>query len=59
MINIERLREDLITYFGTAMFYNPVAMIDLEKVKKANDEQLIEIAINNKFDLSRYKIKER
>ncbi len=59
MIDIERLREDLINYFGTAMFYNPVAMMDLEKVKRANTDKLIDIAIDNGFDLERYKIKER
>ena len=56
-INIEKLREDLINYFGTAMFYNPTAMMNLEKVKKASEEELIKIALDNKFDLERYQIR--
>ena len=55
MIDIEKLRDDLINYFGTAIFYNPVAMMDLEKVKKANDEELKKIAKENGFNLERYK----
>ena len=59
MINIENLREDLISYFGTAIYYNPMAIMELEKVKKANDEELIRIAERNNFNIERYKIKER
>ena len=55
MIDIERLRDDLISFFGTAMSYNRMAMMDLEKVKKASEEELIRIALENKFDLERYK----
>ncbi len=59
MFDIERLREDLINYFGTACFYNKTAIMDLIKVEKATDEELIEIAIQNHFDLERYKIRIR
>lgn len=58
-IDIERLREDLIDYFGTAMFCNPNAMMDLEKVKKASEEELIRIAKDNKFELDKYRIRIR
>jgi len=58
-IDIERLRQDLMTYFGTASFYNPPAMMDLIDVEKASDEKVIELAIQNGFDLKRYEIKER
>lgn len=57
MIDIDRLRDDLINYFGTAIYYNPMAIMDLEEVKKADEKKLIEIALDNKFDLERYKIK--
>lgn len=54
-INIEKLKQDLIDYFGTAMFNaSPLAMIELSKVENATDEELIEIALNNNFDLSKY-----
>lgn len=59
MIDIERLREDLITYFGTAIYYNPMAIMELEEVKKASDEELIQKAKENNFNLERYRIKER
>lgn len=57
--DIERLREDLINYFGTAMFCNPNAMMDLEKVRNASEEELIKIAQDNKFKLEKYKVKVR
>ena len=54
-IDIERLRNDLIDYFTSAMFIvSPIAIVDLSEVERANDEELINIAINNKFDLTRY-----
>ena len=57
MIDIDRLREDLINYFGTAIYYNPMAIMDLEEIKRADEGKLIKIALDNKFDLERYKIK--
>ena len=53
-IDIDRLRKELIDYYGTAMGNNPVAMIELSIVEKAKPEQLIYIAINNGFDLNDY-----
>ena len=55
-IDVERLREDLENYFGTAMQYYPVAMIDLSKVESASDEEIVNLAIKNGFDLSNYEI---
>ena len=55
-IDIEKLREDLINYFGTALFYNKRAMLDLIKVEKASDDEIIHIAIKNGFDLAKYQI---
>jgi len=54
-IDIEKLREDLIDYYGTAMFNaSPLAMIELTKIEKATDKEIIQIAIDNKFDLNEY-----
>ena len=55
-IDIERLRNDLINYFGTATSFFKVAYMDLFEVQNASDETLIKIAIDNKFDLNNYKI---
>lgn len=54
-INIEKLREDFINYYGTATFnVSSLAIIELSKVENADENQLIEIAQQNKFDLNKY-----
>ena len=53
-IDIEKLRSDLIDYFGTASSMFPVATINLVEVETCSPEKLIEIAIKNNFDLSNY-----
>ena len=54
-IDVDRLREDLEDYFGTAMFNgNPQAMIELEEVKSASTQELILIALNYGFDINYY-----
>jgi len=55
-IDIERLREDLINYYGTAISYNPQAVIDLSIVENASYQQLINIALSLNIDLSNYEI---
>ena len=58
VINISKLRRDLEDYFGTAMFsVSPVAMMDLERVQKASDEELITIAKECGFNIKKYIIK--
>lgn len=56
-IDIEKLREDLINYFGTAMGLFPVVIMNLSEVQTCSADRLIEIAINNNFDLDKYIIK--
>lgn len=57
-IDIEKLRKDLIDYFTGAMFMvSPVALIDLTEVENASDEKLIQIALDNRFDLTKYQVK--
>ncbi len=48
------LRDDLISYFGTAMYYNPLAQMDLIIVGSCSDNELINVAARNNFDLRRY-----
>lgn len=57
MIDYEKLRKDLVDYFGTAFTLNPMAMVDLLRVQNASDEELVDIALKNNFDLNRYKNK--
>ena len=58
VINISKLRRDLEDYFCTAMFsVAPIAMMDLERVQKASDEELITIAKECGFNINKYIIK--
>ena len=54
-IDFEKLRSDLINYFGTAMMSGfGLAVMDLTRVERATDEELIEIALECGFDLNNY-----
>jgi len=53
-IDYESLRRDLIDYFGTAMMYNPIAVIELSEVETASNSKLVQIAIQNGFNLENY-----
>ena len=54
-IDTNRLRRDLMDYYGTAMFSGfPMAVVDLSRIERASDEELIEIAQKNGVDLSEY-----
>lgn len=54
MIDYEKLRKDLVDYFGTAFTLNPTAMVDLLRVQNASDDELVDIAKRNGFDLTKY-----
>ena len=53
-IDYEKLKIDLIDYYGTAMSYNPMAVIELSNVQTASNEKLVQIAIKNGFNLYDY-----
>ena len=55
-INYDRLRKDLVEYFGTALSANPCAIFDVNKVQNASEEELKNIAVRNGFKLSDYVI---
>lgn len=55
IIDGNKLKSDLIDYFGTAMFNSsPLAMMELERVQNAWGDELIEIALECGFDLTKY-----
>ena len=57
-INISKLRHDLDEYFTSAMFMvSKFAIMDMVDVQTVPPEKLIEIAKQNKFDLSKYEYK--
>ncbi len=54
-IDIDRLRRDMKDYYGTAMFNaSPMAVMDLSRVERASDMEIVEIAQKNGVDLSDY-----
>ena len=53
-IDFEMLRNDLMMYFGSATGIFPAAFINVVEVEKASYEELIQIALDNNFDLSKY-----
>ena len=55
--DFERLRSDLLDFFGTSMMFNPMAMLNVVDVEKADNEKLLHLAQSNGFDLEEYKIK--
>lgn len=58
-IDYEKLRNDLIDYYGTASYNGfPIAIIELSDVENASYEELINIAIKNNFNLNNYKKEE-
>ncbi len=50
----EKLRSDLIDFYGTASIYNPIAMYDIGLVERANGNELLRVAQNNGFNLNDY-----
>lgn len=53
-IDIEKLREDLIDYFGSACNIFQMAIINVAEIEKANEEKLRQIATDNKINLDNY-----
>ena len=53
-IDYERLRSDLISFFGSATPVFQLAYADVIRVERASDEELVEIALSNGFDLEDY-----
>lgn len=53
-IDIEQLKKDLIDYFGSAVPYNGVAIMDVIAVEHADAEELVNIALQNGFNLDDY-----
>ena len=54
-IDVDRLRRDLKDYYGTAMFSaSPMAVLDLSRVERASDMEIVEMAQKNGVDLSDY-----
>ena len=55
-IDVDKLRDALIDYFGSAMQFYPQAVIELSEVESASPEKLVDIALKNGFDLSDFEV---
>ena len=55
-IDYEKLKEDLIDYFGSAMGLFPMSIVDITRVENASNSELLQIARQNGFDLSDYEV---
>lgn len=56
-IDLNQLRKDMKDYYGTAMMGGfPMVVIDLSKVERLQDDELIELAQKNGLDLRKYSI---
>lgn len=53
-IDFDSLRSDLIDYYGSATPLFGAAYMDVMKVERASDYELIQIALSCGFDLSDY-----
>ncbi len=57
IIDIDDLRHDLVNYFGAATLTGfPMATVDIENVKDADDRELLKIAVDNGFELKNYEV---
>lgn len=55
-IDYERLREDIIDYYGTAAFSGNIgAMGDMEKAERASNQELLKMAKECGININKYK----
>lgn len=54
-IDIEKLRQYLINYYGTAMINSfSTAMMDLSEVENASNEKVLSLALKNNINLNNF-----
>lgn len=57
-IDVEKLRQDLIDYFSTAINPFDADLKGVEEIEILSSDKLIELATSNGFNLELYKIEE-
>lgn len=55
-IDVDSLRNDLINYFGSASPMCPMALADVVNVESADAQDLVQIALDNGFDIFKYQV---
>ena len=54
-INLEKLKRDLMDYYGTASYSGyQMAMMEVIDIEKASPDELVKLAISAGFDISSY-----
>ena len=54
-LDVDRLRRDLKDYYGIAIFNtSPLAIMELTRIERASDREIVEIAQKNNVDLRKY-----
>ena len=53
-IDVEKLRRDLINYFGPAISSNPMAMGDIINIENASPQELVRIIDRTTLDINDY-----
>ncbi len=54
-LDIDRLRKDLMDKYGTAMFSGfPAAVMDLSRIERMSDREILETAEKQGIDLNKY-----
>ncbi|MCR5202813.1 MAG: hypothetical protein K6D02_06995 [Lachnospiraceae bacterium] len=56
IIDIDKLRDDMMDEYGTAMGNFPMATMDLVEVENASPEELVDMAMNEGIDLRKYEV---
>ena len=56
-IDIDQLREDMLNNYGTAMFNGfPMSLVDIQKIEKATDDELVIMAKKEKINMFEYRM---
>ncbi len=53
-IDYNKLRRDLIDYYGTGSMYHPEMIILLTKLENCSNQELIAFAISNNINIENY-----
>ena len=54
IVDVEKIRHDLMDYFGTS--HMPFKMVAVARVESATPDEVIELALDEDFDLDKYAI---
>lgn len=54
-IDIEKLRNYLINYYGTASTFYPQAIYDVIELENSSEEKVLKLALKNNINLNNFK----